>query len=283
MYFNDINEKIIHADSGKTLPGISCSLAGVTYPNPDYRMVRLPSHEYVFEYVISGRGYIETAGEVIEVCGGMIYCFRRGTSLTYYSDPDDPYEKIWMNFSGEMLERLFDFFLLDGVLAVKCTVLDLFLEIHDRLERISSRESREPRDPSDVYADIMVLLFKILTSATKARFFPSMIEMNSLEEKVRAYIDNNVYSDLSLDKISEEFGRSKMHIIRVFKAKFGVTPMQYLIDRKISIAKSLLTGTVMPVKEIAALLRYANTQHFSSSFKNIVGCTPNKYRQTQNK
>ena len=70
-----------------------------------------------------------------------------------------------------------------------------------------------------------------------------------------------------------------MHIIRVFKKKFNITPMQYLIDKKIGIAQSLLTGTVMPIKEIAALLRYSNTQHFSSSFKNAVGCTPNKYRQ----
>lgn len=274
MYFNDINEKIIHVDSGETALGIKCSLAGVTYPNPDYQMVRMPSHEYVFEYVRSGKGYIETAGETIEVSGGMFYGFRRGTPLTYYADRRDPYEKIWMNFSGEILERLFDFFLIDGVIAAKCNVFDSFLEIHDLLGRMSER------DPSDVYADITMLLFKILTAATKPRFFPSTIEMNSVEERMRAYIDSNVYAEVSLEKLSEEFGISKMHVIRVFKAKFGVTPMQYLIDRKISIAKSLLTGTVMPIKEIAALLHYSNTQHFSSSFKNAVGCTPNKYRQS---
>lgn len=275
MYFNDINEKIIHADSGESSLGINCLLAGVTYPNPDYRIVRMPSSEYVFEYVISGRGYIETAGEVIEVSGGMFYCFRRGTHLTYYSDPDDPYEKIWMNFTGEMPERLFDFFFIDGVLAAKCNVYDLFLEIHDQLERINER------DQSDVYADIMVLLFRIMTAATKPRFFPSTIEMKAPEEKIRAYIDSNVYTDISLDGLSEEFGISKMHIIRIFKAKFSVTPMQYLLDKRIGIAKSLLTGTVMPIKEIATLLRYSNTQHFSSAFKNIVGCTPNKYRQAK--
>lgn len=275
MYFNDINEKIIHADSCDTAMVLNCVLAGVTYPNPEYRIPRFPSKDYVFEYIISGKGYIEMYGEKIEVSAGMFYCFRRGTDLLYYSDPDDPYEKIWMNFVGEMPERLFDFFGLDKLFITRRNVLNLFLEIHDALEHISAHDS------SDVYADILGLLFRILTSATKDRYFPSTAEMNALDERIRAYIDANIYTDLSLDRISEEFGITKMHIIRVFKNKFSITPMQYLIERKIGIAKSLLTGTVMPIKEIAALLRYSNTQHFSSSFKTAVGCTPNKYRQSK--
>lgn len=273
MDFNESTDNIIFRGNGEAVKGIYCTFAGTSQEAPDSRTEYRPSHDYVFEYVRSGRGHIETAVGNIELSEGIFYCFRRGTHITCYADADEPYEKIRMSFGGEMLERLFDFFLIDSVLAEKCCVLDLFFEVHDRLERMNERDS------SDAYADIMVLLFRILTSATKKRFFPSELEMNSLDEKIRAYIDSNIYSDLSLDKITQEFGISKMHVIRVFKAKFNVTPMQYLIDRKISVAKSLLTDTVMPIKEIAALLRYSNTQHFASSFKNIVGCTPNKYRQ----
>lgn len=275
MYFNDINEKIIHADSGENSLMMGCVLAGTTYPNPEYRISRFPSKEYVFEYVISGKGYIEADGERFEVSGGTFYCFRRGTELLYYSDRDDPYEKIWMNFVGEMPERLFDFFSLDSVYISRCNVLDLFLEIHNSLEHI------QPNNESNAYADIMTILFRILTTATRDRFFPQSVDKNALDERIRSFIDANVYTDLSLDRISAEFGITKMHIIRVFKNKFGITPMQYLLDRKIGIAKSLLTGTVMPIKEIASLLRYSNTQHFSGSFKSAVGCTPNKYRQSK--
>ncbi len=83
--------------------------------------------------------------------------------------------------------------------------------------------------------------------------------------------------------MSAAFGVSKMHVIRVFRKKFGITPMQYVIERRIGAAKSLLTGTVMPIKEIAALLRYSGTQHFSTSFKSAVGCTPGQYRKSNNR
>lgn len=275
MYFNDINEKIIFADGNENSLVLGCVLAGTTYPNPDYRIIRFPSKEYVFEYVISGKGYIEYDGERHEVSGGTFYCFKRGTDLLYYSDPDEPYEKIWMNFVGEMPEKLFDLFSLGNLFVTQCNVLDIFFEIHNALEHITHNNE------SEIYAEILNMLFRVLTTATQPRFFPDSADKNSLDERIRSFIDANIYQDLSLDRISEEFGITKMHIIRVFRNKFGITPIQYLIDRKIGIAKSLLSGTVMPIKEIAALLRYSNTQHFSGSFKSATGSTPNKYRQSK--
>ena len=274
MYFNDHNEKIVYVGSRDGDESLNCRLAGVTYPNPDYRMVRCPSREYVFEYVVRGRGYLESHGEVTEVSAGDFYMFRKGAELTYWADAADPYEKIWLNADGALLSRMCDLFRIAEMLVARVNVRDLFLEIHDRLSHGTEEEL-----PA-VHAEILCILFRILTMATKDTYFPSPARQNSLAERVKAYLDANLYADLSLDRVSEVFGVTKMHIIRVFKKEYGTTPVQYLIERKIGITKSLLAGTVMPIREIAALLRYANTQHFSSSFKAAVGMTPGAYRKT---
>ncbi len=275
MYFTDTNEKMIFAHSGTTNTMLDCLLAGVTYPNPEYRIARQPSTEYVFEYVISGAGHIECDGEVIDVHAGMFYYIKKGADVVYYADEDDPYEKIWINLDGLLVERLTNLFMMGEVYVEEVNVLRLFLEIHDHLEHMTTANS------SEVYKKISCLLYEILAEVRTDAFFPDTQDKNALDERIRAYIDSNLYTDLSLDVMAEHFGITKMHIIRVFKRKFGVTPMQYLIDKKISVAKSLLCSTVMPIKEIAALLRYSNTQHFSSSFKAATGITPNKYRQSK--
>ena len=274
MYFNDHNEKIVYVGSRDADESLCCCLAGVTYPNPDYRMVRYPAREYVFEYVVSGRGYLESHGEVTEVTAGDFYMIRKGAELTYYADAADPYEKIWLNADGALLSRMCDMFRIAETLVSHTNMRDLFLEIHDRLSH--STEADLPA----VRAEILCILFRILMLATKETYFPEPARQNSLAERVKGYLDANLYADLSLDQVSEEFGVTKMHIIRVFKKEYGTTPVQYLIERKIGIAKSLLAGTVMPIREIASLLRYANTQHFSSSFKSAVGMTPGVYRKT---
>ncbi|MBQ8369004.1 MAG: helix-turn-helix transcriptional regulator [Clostridia bacterium] len=280
MYFNDSNEKIIYVGNREAAHRLSCTLAGVTYPNPEYRMLRYPSKDYIFEYVISGAGYLEydRGDEVVteRVDAGTFYFIGRGAEITYYADPDDPYEKIWINLDGDIAERLADFFSLGKVFTAHGNVLDLFLAVHDRLSHATDANL------SEIKADVSCLLFEILTRVNRDVLFPDRVEKNTLDEKIRAYIDANVYAELSLDIIAEHFGITKMHVIRVFRQKFGSTPMQYLAQRKIGIAQSLLTGTVMPIKEIAALLRYSNTQHFSTSFKTSVGCTPNQFRQSQN-
>ena len=276
MFFNDRNEKIVYAAAADRSEAFSCLLAGVTYPNPDYRMVRRPSREYVFEYVIDGRGWIETGGERIPVSAGTFYMCRKGAELSYGSEPDAPYEKIWLNADGTLLSRMCDMFVLEPVVTAEVNVLDLFLEIHDRLSRMA--EGGE----ADAHAEILCLLFRILTAAEKDVYFPRARPRNTLDEKILSWLDANIYSDFSLDTVAAEFGVTKTHVIRVFKKRFGITPIQYVIERRIGVAKSLLTGTVMPIKEIASLLRYSNTQHFSSSFKSAVGCTPGKYRQSKN-
>ena len=276
MFINDQNEKIVYMGSPDASEAFSCLLAGVTCPNPDYRIIRRPAREYVFEYVMDGRGWIETDEGRLPVSAGTFYLIRKGAELSYGSDPAAPYEKIWLNADGTLLSRLCDVFETGPLLTAEVNVLDSFLEIHDRLSRMGEE------DAADCHAEVLNLLFRILTAATKSTYFPAASRQNTLDEKVRAWLDANIYSDISLDDVAAEFGFSKMHVIRVFKKRFGITPMQYVIERRIGAAKSLLSGTVMPIKEIAALLRYSNTQHFSSSFKSAVGCTPGQYRQSKN-
>lgn len=275
MYFTDSNEKMIFAQNGNPNGMLDCTLAGVTYPNPDYRIPRHPSNEYVFEYVISGVGHIEYSGEIIDVRAGMFYYIKKGADVVYYADHEHPYEKIWINVDGVLADRLTELFMPGEVYVEKVNVMQQFLEIHDHLEHMTVGNSAE------TCKKISCLLYELMMEVRQSEFFPDMQDKNALDERIRAYIDSNIYSDISLDIMAEHFGITKMHIIRVFKRKFGTTPMQYLIEKKISVAKSLLCGTVMPIKEIASLLRYSNTQHFSSSFKNATGLTPNKYRQAK--
>ncbi len=275
MYFNAYNEKIIYVGKNDSFSRLSCVMAGTTYKNPNYRIRRNECDVYVFEYVISGKGSIEISGKRYDVHGGMFYCIAKGCEEFHYASPDEPYEKMWINLDGELMKKMFDFFNLGSIYISEVNVMSQFIEIHDKLEHMT--EANE----SGTYAEIMSLVFNILTEATKERFFPTSTQSSSTNEKIRAYIDKNIYNNITLDDIADEFGITKMHVIRLFKQKYNITPIQYILDKKIAISKSLLMGTLMPIKEIAALLNYSNTQHFSGAFKKAVGCTPNKYRQTK--
>jgi len=71
-------------------------------------------------------------------------------------------------------------------------------------------------------------------------------------------------------------GRSKFHSI--YKSLFGISPINDLINMRISTAKTLLLHSNSSISAIAEQLGYNNLAHFTKQFRAIVGLSPGQYR-----
>ncbi len=71
------------------------SLAGITYPDPTYHIIRSNSDIWVIEYVIEGDGYVILDSETHHVCNDMIYFLPRGKKHEYFSDSENPFKKFF--------------------------------------------------------------------------------------------------------------------------------------------------------------------------------------------
>jgi len=268
------NEKIIYLGTGSRKGYLECVLAGVTCPVPEQKEVHSMLESNIFGYVTSGKGYIEINNETHTLTAGDFYFIGKGSSVYCYPDSDEPWEKMWLHVGGTIVEDLKTTFRLDDFVISKNNVRRCFIEIHDILRCML------PNNTPNSLRRISCLLFEILSEVKKDEFFALEGKKIRKAELIKTYLENNVYNDISLDTTAKEFRVSKMHVIRLFKKEFNITPMQYLIDRKLNVAKSLLSGTVMPISEISDLLRFSNTQHFSNSFKKTVGMSPSNYRRS---
>ncbi len=71
---------------------------------------------------------------------------------------------------------------------------------------------------------------------------------------------------------------SRFHFAREFAAAYGETPRSYLTRRRIERAKDLLRTANLTVTEICHLVGFNSLGSFSSRFRQLVGCSPNRYR-----
>ena len=98
-------------------------------------------------------------------------------------------------------------------------------------------------------------------------------------KKIVLYIRKNLTNRISLDDIAKNLYITKEHLSRLFKKEMGVTISEYIIKTKIEQAKNMLQHTDYNILDIAVLLNFANSSHFSNSFKKITGVSPSDYRK----
>jgi len=92
------------------------------------------------------------------------------------------------------------------------------------------------------------------------------------------YIEDNLREDISLAGVSQALAMSPWHFAHAFRQSTGLPPHQFVLERRIEQAKSLLRETDLPITEIAHRIGCASHSHFSVLFRRTTGQTPRDYR-----
>lgn len=102
-----------------------------------------------------------------------------------------------------------------------------------------------------------------------------------IAQKIKTYIDENLHEEITVSSIARHFYLSETHVIRIFRDKYGETPKQYMLKRKMEASKKMLIDTTLQIKEIAMIFHFADSYHFSHTFKRFTGFSPEKFRMRE--
>ncbi|HEY4111226.1 helix-turn-helix transcriptional regulator [Puia sp.] len=93
-------------------------------------------------------------------------------------------------------------------------------------------------------------------------------------------IDERCCGEVDLDGLARGVFVSKFHFIRQFSRVYGRTPYRYLTERRIALAKELLTAG-MGVREVCCRVGFSSVPSFASLFKRYIGYSPGKMRNSR--
>lgn len=273
MYVNFNNENIIYNSIDKN-DFLSISMAGITNPNPNYHIIHNINRNffydyYVFEYVISGKGYIEfDNNKIVEVNAGDFYFLNKLCKHIYYSDKNDPFKKIFIVVKGLFIDSLISAFdINESVIVTKANVEHIITNIHNELIK----------DKID-YKIISHHILDLFHSFNK-NLYDDKSQSMKLPDLIRKYLDTSFTQKITLEKISEELNVSKSHIERVFKDRFNTTPLNYFMKQKIKYACALLVNTSYSINVIAEQTGFTDSKYMAKCIKKETGMTPLQYRK----
>ncbi|WP_078549518.1 response regulator transcription factor [Litchfieldia alkalitelluris] len=95
---------------------------------------------------------------------------------------------------------------------------------------------------------------------------------------VRAYIQENLSEDMSLQTIAEKVNLHPVYLSKVYKNVTSETIGDYIYQLRMKRADFLLRNTKLKIADVGNELGFFSQSHFIKVFKKHYGCTPQKYR-----
>ena len=116
-----------------------------------------------------------------------------------------------------------------------------------------------PENSDDVYA-------------SSARFVP-----------VLKYIDDNIQNTVTNAQLSELMYLSTTYFSSLFTKQFKISPQQYILQKRLNMAISMLFESNRSVREIAYACGFESENYFNRQFRKLTGMPPGKYRKISQK
>ena len=97
---------------------------------------------------------------------------------------------------------------------------------------------------------------------------------------VKRYIDLHFKEALTLEQLAEDAHMNKYYLSHAFKREYGISPINYMITKRVEESKYLLAETDLSMSQIAQLLGFSSLSYFSQVFRRTQKTTPMEYRQS---
>ncbi len=253
------------------------------FENPDLN--RLPFYPETIGYRFSQNSIDRSSGmpfhQIFVVCNGEaqlslgssscilqendMFFIRANTPHAYAAYKNSDFKTAFLGFDGSGAEGLFSFLGVQdhGIYLGKNAgnVLSLLGEYYSCFERINDPFAAGVKTHSIVHA-----------------FFDACLKNEeSPTERVYRYILENYNTPLSLEDFCRVYRSGKTKLYAAFKANYGMTPHEKLLQTRLEHARFLLENDFhLTVKEVAARCGFNDESYFCKMYKRRYGETPKK-------
>jgi AraC-like DNA-binding protein len=100
-----------------------------------------------------------------------------------------------------------------------------------------------------------------------------------IAQDFRDLLDTRLREGATLQEAASVLHAHPAHLVRAFSAAFGIAPHQYLMSRRVGLARRLLLDGVPP-GEVATSTGFYDQSHLTRHFKRVWGVTPGRYART---
>lgn len=236
----------------------------------------LHTHPFTELFLVTGgKGSFIVENIEYPISKGDFVIVNSNTEHTEKSDKDSPLEYIILgvkdfnfSFCGRANHLLFS-----------CTS-----ENHELiyLMRYMLKEKEVGAEYSDEACQNMLEVALInLLRITRSKYDNAPSEkINATCVKLKKYLDSNYATKISIDDLAELTHLNKYYLIHSFNKYLGCSPISYLCQKRIEVAKELLANSDLSISEISQSAGFSSQSYFAQCFLKLTNISPREYRNS---
>lgn len=253
------------------------------------------THEFIeIIYVLSGSATHIINEQSYSVRHGDLLFLNYGSTHSFFSDREFSYFNIC--FSPETLgeavvtpENAFSLLSLTAFNDMRGDAeggkFSFFGVERKELEEILSAMLREYKAKQTSWNTVLENYLNILITKMlrKNELSVTAETAGDMWQELSEYIDENLDTQLTLSALARKCFYNPSYFSRVFKEKFGASPVEYINRKRLEQAMELLCREELSIDEISLRVGFSDRRNFYHAFAKYVGGTPSEYRTTHAK
>ena len=235
---------------------------------------------YEMYYLLSGKRILFINNRSIVILPSQLVIIAPGVLHKFMNSDSNPnYSRIIMYFNcgaflPDMLKNQQLLSILDSNFYIADIPAKVFTEITELL-RCEINSDKPLRSLS-----INGCFLRAMAEAARSQHRDIPQKENDLIASVKAYIDENISGDLSLDMLASKFFVNPSYLSRCFKKKTNIHLSQYIAEKRIQYSLHILvTQCDKPICEVARMSGFSGITTFNRTFKSIMHCTPGSFKK----
>lgn len=225
--------------------------------------------DFYLMYMLDGNLDMELDDKSFTVCGGNLLIIAPGVKY-HYTSQSAKTAYLWLHFTGCDALQTIRHFGLETNTVFDVRVHTAMLEKWERLfKEFIVNDSYFSDMCESILKEIFAAFSRYIKETTRPSLFRSIF-----------YIHEHYFSDIKIPQLAAMENMSETKYRLLFNRITGISPAQYIINRRMEAAAVLLEDSDKPIAEIAKTVGYEDIYYFGRIFKNKTGVSPGRFRRT---
>lgn len=229
-------------------------------------------------FVVSGKGSFIVGEQSFPVSADDMVIINANIEHTEKSLEGNPLEYVVLGVDGLSFFLNSDNDDIYSMLNYRTQRRELLMFFDTLIAEMEVRQSGYEKLCQNLLAVILILLSRSSNLGYSAN---SIQKANKECAKIKRYIDANFKEKVTLEDLSQMSHLSKYYLVHNFSGTYGISPISYLIEKRVEESKFLLASTNYSLSQIAQIAGFSSLSYFSQSFKRVAGLAPIDYRKQE--